>query len=882
MHLHQHQPEITYLKNYTKPAFSVESLNLRFDLGEEHTLVTAKSVMHRNKDAQDADLVLDGHQLKLISVVLNGEKLTEKNYQRSDETLRISNVPDKFILEIVTEIKPQENTALCGLYKANNIYCTQCEAEGFRRITYFFDRPDVLTSFTTTITADKKRYPVLLSNGNLIAEENLADGRHLVTWEDPFKKPCYLFALVAGDLDCLEDHFVTKSGRKVTLQIFVDKGNLDKSQHGMDCIKKAMAWDEQAYGREYDLDIFMVVAINDFNMGAMENKGLNIFNAKYILANSKVATDLDYQNVLRVVGHEYFHNWSGNRVTCRDWFQLSLKEGLTIFREQGFMEDMTSEAVARIEEVRYLRGRQFIEDAGPFAHSVRPESYVAIDNFYTATIYNKGSEVIRMQRTLLGKEKFRQAMDLYFARFDGQAVTIEDFVKCMEEVSGRDFTQLRRWYSQAGTPTLTIQYHYDIAQHKFTMTVEQYCSATPGQPEKLPFHMPLAMGLLDSKGKNMPLQLSNQNKPIDGDTFVLEIREPKHIFEFVNVKEQPVPAFLRGFSAPVKLKVNYSDKELLFLLQYETDGYARWDAGQQLACRIMLQMIKDHQAKKPLAFDKQYGDALKQVLHDQQIDDAFKAELLILPSENYISEMLEEIDVDAVHHVHDFVSKELAQYLKDELYKIYHQQNQVTEYKVDTASMAARRLKNICLGYLMQLPDEKSQTECLKQFKDANNMTDKLSALAGIVNKIWPEREKAINEFYEEWKHDSLVMDKWLSLQATSEVPGVLSQVKSLVQHPAFNIKNPNKVYALIGGFTVNNLAYFHDASGAGYEFLADQVITLDNLNPQVAARMIEPLTRWKRYDKIRQNLMRKQLERILQIKGLSKNVYELVTKSLV
>ena len=875
------QAKTIYLKDYKKPAFGIESVDLNFELGEAVTTVTSRLIIRRLEMADSAPLILNGEQLQLISICLDGSRLTGLDYRLTEDQLIINKVPDHFILDITVQIKPQENTALSGLYKSNNIFCTQCEAQGFRRITYFFDKPDVLTCFTTTITADKARYPVLLSNGNLIAQGDLQDSRHWVTWRDPFKKPSYLFALVAGKLDCLEDHFVSLSKRKITLKVYVDKGNLDKSTYAMECIKKSMAWDEKAYGREYDLDIFMVVAINDFNMGAMENKGLNIFNAKYILANKTISTDVDYQNILRVVGHEYFHNWSGNRVTCRDWFQLSLKEGLTIFREQEFYEDMTSKAVARIEEVRYLRGRQFIEDAGPLAHSVRPDSYIEINNFYTNTIYNKGAEVIRMQKILLGPEKFRQAMDLYFSSFDGQAVTIEDLVNCMETVSGINLTQFRCWYSQAGTPELMINYNYSAENNTFHLTVKQTCPATPGQLEKNPFYLPLAIGLLGNTGEPLPLQLVSDALPSQEDTYILTIKEPEQTFEFIQVKEQPVPALLRGFSAPVKLKVDYTDEELLFLMQHEKDGFARWNAGFQLASRLMLQMIKTYQADKTLVFPKKLGAAFQQILMNSQLDQTFIAELLILPSENYLGELLAVIDVDAIYAVHCYTQQEIARYLKQDLLTIYNDLKNITDDNLTESAMANRRLKNICLYYLMQLDDEQIYAACLEQYTQANNMTDRMAAFSALMDKISPEREKLLTDFYVKWRHETLVIDKWLSVQAMAKVPGILQQVKMLTQHAAFDIKIPNKVYALIGSFTQSNAVQFHVNTGEGYAFLAEKVLILNKLNPQIAARIVEPLTRWRRYDAQRQVLMQKQLQRILAEEQLSKDVYELVSKSL-
>ena len=877
---------LTYLKDYQAPAFILTDVALHFELGDSVTHVRSQLNLQRAPTSNGAEpLILQGEHLKLISIALDDQELKHADYQLTTHTLTIPHVPVQFSLTITVQIKPQENTALSGLYKSGAIFCTQCEAEGFRRITYFLDRPDVLTRFTTTIVADKTRYPVLLSNGNLIASGELDANQHWVTWQDPFKKSSYLFALVAGALDCLQDTFITQSGHAVSLEIYVDPGNLDKADYAMTCIKKAMAWDERAYGREYDLDRFMVVAIQAFNMGAMENKGLNIFNAKYILANAAISTDLDYQNILRVVGHEYFHNWSGNRVTCRDWFQLSLKEGLTIFREQEFFADMTSQQVARIDEVRVLRGRQFIEDAGPLAHSVRPEAYLEINNFYTNTIYNKGAEVIRMQKVLLGPAKFRQAMDLYFERFDGQAVTIEDFVSCMEEVGERDLTQFRRWYQQAGTPELAINYDYIVAEQLFTLTVQQSCPATPGQSEKQPFYLPLAMGLLGVNGESLMLQLEDTAATTaimaENHTAILILKEPQQTFKFINVAQRPVPALLRGFSAPVKLQVAYTDAELLFLLRYERDGFARWNAGFQLACIIMLRMINTQVAVSASHFPIEFGDALRVILLDTTLDKGFITDLLTLPSESYLGELMTVIDVDAIKRVHRYLQQQIAQHLQVELLHTYTVLHAAAMTDLSETAMAARRLKNLCLQYLMQLPETTSLALCLEQYNHANTMTDRLAAFGVLIQQPRPMRAALIESFYQQWQHESLVIDKWLSLQAMADVPDALQQIQALMLHACFDIKTPNKVYALLGVFAQNNAVHFHAVSGAGYQFLADNVIKLNHLNPQVAARMVEPLTRWRRYDAARQKLMQAQLQRILAEPNLSKDVLELVSKSL-
>jgi aminopeptidase N len=866
-------PTTTYLSEYTAPHYFIDSVDLQFHLGEAFTEVISELQIRRNHETSSSTpLVLNGEALELISIFLDGKEMRSGEYTLHSDKLLIPKLPEAFSLKIITRIKPQENTTLSGLYRSNAIFCTQCEAEGFRRITYFIDRPDVLSRYKTTIIADKTRYPVLLSNGNLIKNQARAENKHAVTWEDPFKKPCYLFALVAGDLDCLEDHFTTRSGRKVTLKIFTDKGQKEKVHHAMSCIKKAMRWDEEAYGREYDLDIFMVVAINDFNMGAMENKGLNIFNAKYILADPQTATDTDYENILSVVGHEYFHNWSGNRITCRDWFQLSLKEGLTIFREQEFMAAMTSPLVSRINEVRILVNSQFVEDSGPFAHPVQPDSYMEINNFYTATIYNKGAEVIRMMKTLIGEKHFRQAMDDYFSRYDGQAVTIEEFVSSMEKASGRDLKQFRLWYKQAGTPELNVDTHYDEAAKKFSLKVKQFCKPTPGQPEKKPFDFPLVMGLLNSQGQDLPLQLSNSDK-IDKKNCMLEIKKESEQFEFVHVPEKPVASYLRYFSAPVKLNVELSNKELGFLLKHDSDGFNRWEAGQKLLTRLLLNQMDASEIQMPI-------DIFQHLIHEVN-DKIFLSDLFILPSETYLGEQMSVIDIDGIHRAREAGRHTLAKDIFSEFLSEYQNNIESTDYIFDDKAVGKRRWKNICLNYLLLTNKDEMIKTAMNQFCEANNMTDVMGAFTALINVDCPERDEAINIFYQRWQKDPLVMDKWFSAQAACVLPNTLQHVKSLLTHPAFDIKNPNKVRSLIGTFCYSNLVQFHALNGEGYQFLADQVLILDKLNPQVTARLVEPLTRWRRQIPQRQQLMREQLQRIKAAKGLSVDVGEIVIKSL-
>jgi aminopeptidase N len=864
-----------HLQDYKVPDFLVERIDLEFDLQEDVTTVISKLEMLANPASTTGatELSLLGESLELMSVVLDGVQLSPEQYRTTEHDLTILNVPKKFTLLITTRIKPQENTALTGLYKSSGNYCTQCEAQGFRRITYYLDRPDVMTKFTTKITAEKKRYPMLLSNGNLVESGELEQGRHWVRWEDPFKKPSYLFALVAGDLEFIEDFFTTMSDRRITLRIYVEKGNADQCQHAMNAVKKAMRWDEETYGREYDLDIYMIVAVSDFNMGAMENKGLNIFNTKYILAKPSTATDMDYIHVESVIAHEYFHNWSGNRITCRDWFQLSLKEGLTIFRDQSFTMDTTSATVARIQDVDALRTQQFPEDMGPLAHPVRPDSYIEINNFYTSTIYNKGAEVIRMMQTILGEKLFRKAMDLYFSRHDGEAVTIEDFAQAMEDASGIDLKQFRLWYSQAGTPVLDIIDQYDSEKKKYTLIIKQSCPATPGQLTKQPFHIPLKIGLLDVSGNEFKIENS-----------VLHIKNPTEVFEFENISSQPIPSLLRGFSAPVKLNYDYSDAAFQVLFKHDSDKFNRWEAGQKYAINTLLNLIKHHQAGKRFMLPDEFLKAFQHVLENQQDDKLLLVEMLMLPSEKYLSEQMTVIDPDAIHEAREYLILEIAKANKETFLKIYHENHQAdAAFEFNMTAVGKRQLKNLSLYYLMHLPDADFKNLAMAQFQHAlsQNMTDAMGGLAALNQVPGALREQALAEFYKTWQGNALVVNKWFGLQALAKAPDTLTQVKKLMQHPAFDIKNPNKVYALIGGFGHGNLSQFHAASGVGYEFLADIVLQLDTLNPQMAARMIAPLINWKRYDTKRQALMRKQLERIASNKKLSKDVYELVTKSL-
>ncbi|WFC63287.1 aminopeptidase N [Pseudomonas sp. REST10] len=880
------QSKTIYLKDYQVPDYLIDETHLTFELFEDHSLVHAQLVMRRNPEAGAGlpPLVLDGQQLELLELKLDDRELGEGDYSLTASHLTLQPTQERFVVDSSVRIHPESNTALEGLYKSGTMFCTQCEAEGFRKITFYLDRPDVMSKFTTTVSAEQHAYPVLLSNGNPVASGSEEGGRHWATWEDPFKKPAYLFALVAGDLWCVEDSFTTMSSREVALRIYVEPENIDKVQHAMDSLKRSMKWDEEVYGREYDLDIFMIVAVNDFNMGAMENKGLNIFNSSCVLAKAETATDAAHQRVEAVVAHEYFHNWSGNRVTCRDWFQLSLKEGFTVFRDSEFSADTHSRTVKRIEDVAYLRTHQFAEDAGPMAHPVRPDAYMEISNFYTLTIYEKGSEVLRMIHTLLGPELFRKGSDLYFERHDGQAVTCDDFVKAMEDASGIDLTQFKRWYTQAGTPRLQVSEAYDASAQTYSLNFRQSCPATPGQSEKLPFVIPLALGLLDAQGNELPLRLQGE-ATASGTGRVLSITETEQTFTFEGIAEQPLPSLLRGFSAPVKLSFPYSRDQLMFLMQHDSDGFNRWEAGQQLSVQVLQELIGQYQRGEELALDQRLVEALRTLLLDESLDQAMVAEMLSLPGEAYLTEISDVADVEAIHEAREFARLQLVDALYAPLLARYQANRDVsraTPYVAEAAHFARRSLQNIALSYLMLSQQAEVLAACVEQFENADNMTERLAALAVLVNSPFEaERSKALAMFADFFKDDALVMDQWFSVQAGSPLPGGLERVHALMQHEAFTLKNPNKVRALIGAFANQNLINFHQADGSGYRFLADQVITLNALNPQIASRLLAPLTRWRKYAPARQAQMKAELERILASGELSSDVYEVVSKSL-
>jgi aminopeptidase N len=876
-------PKTIFLKDYTPPAFLVSSVDLDIDLQADHALVKATLAVTRNPKSPDpvAPLELDGDELELISVQIDGRVLVAGDFSLSAAGLEIAGVPDRFTLETVVRIRPGQNTKLMGLYASKDGYFTQCEAEGFRRITFFPDRPDVMARYTTTIQADKSDFPFLLSNGNLVAQGDGSESRHWARWVDPFPKPSYLFAMVAAKLDRLENDFVTRSGRKVKLSVFVEPGKLDQCGFAMDALKRAMKWDEDVFGLELDLDQYMIVAVGDFNMGAMENKGLNIFNTKYVLARADTATDADFMFLDRVVAHEYFHNWTGNRVTCRDWFQLSLKEGLTVFRDQEYGADSYSRPVQRIQEVRSLRGAQFPEDAGPMAHPVRPASYMEISNFYTATVYEKGAEVVRMIHALIGAQDFRKGMDLYFERHDGQAVRTDEFVQAMQDASGTNLTQFKRWYEQAGTPVVNVEGRYDAATKRYVISVAQSCPPTPGQDAKLPFHIPFAVGLIAPDGSGIPLQMAGEAKA-GNDTRVLSLTKTQESFEFVNVPRSPVPSLLRGFSAPVNLRFDYSDADLTHLMAYDADSFNRWEAGQRLALNLLLRGIDEFRAKHLPEFPDNFVKAFTRVLADAKDDPAFAAEALGLPSEGYIAEQMEEIDPDAIHSVRRSLRKHIASALKSALLTAYRTSTAPHPYSPDARSAGLRALRNLCLGYLMELEDAQMQALCLAQFETADNMTDSMAALSALVNAEGSAREGALKKFYDKWKDEPLVLDKWFAVQATSPLPDALATVKRLMLHPAFTLKNPNRVRSLISSFCHGNQVRFHAADGSGYVFAAEQIIAIDALNPQVAARLARSFDRWRKFDAGRRAQAQAALERIRDTAGLSKDTFEVVTRALV
>lgn len=877
------EPPTIFRKDYQPPSYWVESLRLEFDLHDTATLVHAAIEFFANEDSTSRTLTLDGEELSLKKICIDGRELSSDEYTLADDELTLKDLPTKFRLETWVEINPEENSELSGLYRSSGNFCTQCEAMGFRRITYFLDRPDVMTKFHVTLRANKEQYPVLLSNGNRIASRDLTDGRHEVSWEDPFPKPSYLFALVGGNLKCHSGSFTTMSGRDVQLEIWVEPQDIDKCEHALNSLKKSMRWDEEVFGLEYDLDIYMIVAVSDFNMGAMENKGLNIFNTKYVLARPETATDTDYEMIEAVIAHEYFHNWTGNRVTCRDWFQLTLKEGLTVFRDQQFTADMTSSAVKRIDDVVTLRSRQFPEDAGPMAHPIRPESYISMDNFYTATVYDKGAEIIRMYHTLLGPDGFRKGMDLYFERHDGDAVTCDDFRAAMANANDFDLEQFGNWYSQAGTPELTAKGEWDAEASEYRLHLQQgypnHEFDVPGTQNRKPLHLPIKVGLLARDGE--PITTTVGEEIETKAEHLLELKDAQTTFTFSKVSEEPVPSILRGFSAPVKLSFKRSRADLAFLMTHDPDSFSRWDASQALATSLLVESIEAKIAGRPIHIDPFFIEAFGNLLVDTEIDGSFKSLLMTLPSEAVLAQEMETVDPDAISETRQHMRSQLAGTFRTQLLDLYKSNRRDERYRNDVQSNQRRRLKNTALTYLAAAQDAEVTRILIHQFRSANNMTDQYAAFSLLADSDVPERNEAISAFYEKWKSDPLVIDKWFIAQATSLRSTTVEDVVALSHHEAFSLSNPNRVRSLVSAFGMSNQRHFHRADGLGYEFVADKILELEKLNPQIAARLVTPFNQWKRYDSERQELMTNQLARIQSHPGLSKDVREIVDRAL-
>lgn len=875
-------PKTVYLKDYRPPLYKVEKIHLTIKIYEGYCEVHNHMLIRKNANASPSKnniLVLDGQEIILDTVVLDEKKIAPEDYQVDEGQLVLHSVPELFELEIIGRIKPEENTALEGLYTSGSMYCTQCEAEGFRRITYYIDRPDNMALFTTRIEADKDKYPILLSNGNLTESGELDHGRHFATWHDPFPKPCYLFAMVAGKLLEKTDIFVTASGREVHLKILVEPHNIDKCDFAMASLKRAMRWDEVTYGREYDLELFHIVAVDAFNMGAMENKSLNIFNSSCVLAKPEITTDSAFERIDSIIAHEYFHNWSGNRVTCRDWFQLSLKEGFTVFRDAQYTEDTYSKTVKRIDDAVIMRTLQFAEDAGPMAHPIRPDAFIEISNFYTLTVYEKGAEVVRMIRNILGSKMFRKGSDLYFDRHDGQAVTTEDFVKAMEDASGIDLSLFSRWYHQAGTPELHIQDEYDENLKRYRLFVKQSCPETPGQKIKDPFHIPLALGLLNQKGQEVKLQPSETTKQaFNQATHVINVTKVEETFEFEEVDEKPLPSLLRDFSAPVKVHYPYTEASLIRLMAQDSDSFNRWDASQRLG-RYFIFGLSEGQSIEPLFVD--YIDALTGVIEDGSLDWAAKAYILTVPSLSYLLNSVEKFNVLEVHDAREIFEKRIAKALQTKFYQLFSELNTQEPYQPIQLQMAQRKLKGRVLRYLTKTADCQALSLAQTLFYETDNMTDQTYGLLAIMDSSdLSLKEKVLKEFYSQWQHEDLVVLDWFRLQCSHPDVGSLDRVQQLLAHAQFDMKNPNKVRSVIGAFA-NNMAQFHRKDGAGYTFLAQTVCDLDKINPQIASRMVSPLTQAHRYEDHQAKAMVKQLEYIKSSGKLSSDVFEIVTKAL-
>ncbi|MFV9473068.1 aminopeptidase N [Advenella sp. RU8] len=893
----QNTPTTIHRLDYREYPFNITNVGLHFDLHETATRITS-TLSVSSKENQPADLVLNGEDIKLVAISLNGQTLEEQQYSINEQTLVVPALQGQFELSIVSECNPAENSTLMGLYVSGNSFFTQCEAEGFRRITFFPDRPDVMSIYTVSICADKARYPYLLSNGNLCASTDLPDGRHQVTWEDPFRKPSYLFALVAGDFDIREKRATTQSGRDVLLQVYSDKGSGHQTEWALESLENAMKWDEERFGLELDLDRFMIVAVRDFNMGAMENKGLNIFNAAYVLADPNTATDANYEGIESVIGHEYFHNWTGNRITCRDWFQLSLKEGLTVFRDQEFSADMmarnldasaaaSARAIKRIDDVTRLRTAQFPEDAGPMAHPIRPESYQEIGNFYTATVYEKGAEVIRMQHTLLGEEGFRAGMDEYFRRHDGQAVTCDDFINVMESVyqqrnPGKDLALFRNWYSQAGTPRVTVRLDYDEAQQRCAVTLSQDCA--PVGVEKLqdgfvkqPFHIPFAMGFISQSGQPITLHLEGQQHA----TVLLELKEQSQTWHFDQVPERPIPSLLRDFSAPVIVDYPWTNQELAILCAHDSNPFSRWEAVQELSSRELLRIANTLAQGAQPTLDSALLHVWKTNLGDPNLDAGYRAWLLTLPAEKILAERMNPIAPVAIAKAREFVRQELARGLLDLWLQTLSQHETPGAYSPDPVNAGRRSLKNLALAYLLSIQNPQAIQAAFAQYQNASNMTDRIGALSPLVSYYeGDERDEALAQFYEQWQHDPLVVDKWFALQANAR-NATAQTILGLMAHPAFNLRNPNRARSLIFQFCINNTEGLHQEDGSGYEFWADQVIALNSINPEIAARLARVMDNWSRYSPALKSGMLQALKRVEAHPGLSKNVFEIVSKAL-
>ena len=874
------EPRPVRLKEYRPPDWLIDTVDLDVSLDATATTVRARLKLKPNSAGTPAPLVLDGEELKLRSLNLDGKPLANDSFLATPERLTIAQPPNRpFELEIETVVNPAANSQLIGLYRAGTTYCTQCEAEGFRRITYFLDRPDVMAVYTTRIEADKTEAPVLLANGNLIAQGDVAGtNRHFAVWHDPFKKPCYLFALVGGNLSRVADSFTTMSGREVALAIYVEPGKEERSRYAMDSLKRAMRWDEAAFGREYDLDIFMIVAVSAFNMGAMENKGLNIFNDKYVLASPATATDNDYAHIEAIIAHEYFHNWTGNRITCRDWFQLSLKEGLTVFRDQEFSADQRSRAVVRIGDVRALRAHQFVEDAGPLAHPVRAELYHEINNFYTTTVYDKGAEIVRMIKVLLGPDLFRQGMDLYFSRHDGEAATVEQFVQCFADVSGRDFSPFMRWYTQAGTPEIAVTPHYDARAKAYRLDIAQTIPPTPGQPHKDPMVIPLAVGLVGRDGGDLPLMLDGRKL----ERGVIEMKEASQSFVFTGVTERPIPSLNRGFSAPIKLILPIDADDLRFLAAHDRDPFNRWQAVQTLAMSLLTANVAALRAGAPLRDDEGLMGALGAILADGELEPAFIALTLTPPSEPDIArEIGRDVDPDAVfaarRHLRALTGKRLGPALANN----YSRMITPGPYRPDAGSAGRRTLKNVCLDLLAATDASEAILRASSQYENADNMTDRMAVLETLALHDRPERTAALEDFYARYADDPLIIDKWLALQAMIPEPATLERVRALTKHPAFSMTNPNRVRSLIGSFAQGNSTQFNRSDGAGYDFVADIVLALDPKNPQMAARMMNAFRSWRALEAGRRARAQVALRRVASAPSLSRDLGDIVARTL-